>query len=82
MSENLLWVPPITSTLRTGLIVYPTHWEGAEAESAAATEDAVSEEKQHCLPACLGFQGILPGGGRSVQFFLCVSAAHVAQENG
>lgn len=56
MSATLLWVPPTTSTLWTGLIVYPTHWEGVEAESEAATKDVVSGEETAlsvCLPVCL-----------------------------
>ena len=41
VSVTLLLVPPTMSPLRTGLLAYPTHLEGEEAESAAAAEDAV-----------------------------------------
>lgn len=85
ISVTLLLVPPTSPALRTGLpSVYPTHLEGEEAESAAAAEGAVWRESSPSvyLPVCLGFQEILPGGGRSVQTFLSVSTPQVAQEIG
>lgn len=85
MSVTFFLVPPAVATLQTGLPAYPTHSEGGEAESVAAAEDAVWRGEtlpSVCLSASLGFQGDLPGGRRSVQAFLCVPTAHVAQEKG
>lgn len=68
VSGSLLLVPPTTSLLWMGLLAYPTHLEGEEAESAAAAEDAVCRGQtllSVCLPVCLGFQGVLPGGGEA-----------------
>lgn len=62
----------------------PHPYRGGEAESAAAAEDAVWKGETSpsvCLSVCLGFQGSPRGGGGSAQAFLCVSIAHVAQEN-